>query len=103
MFPRSLERQHTKVEWQALPRSGGDKNYLEYIYKHPRFMVTCVYAANEFFIVSHLSHYFALPSVSSPAIRDGPLVLRSSLVNVDISASSTEHPVLTLSRSTTRT
>ncbi|KAF8518434.1 high affinity methionine permease [Hysterangium stoloniferum] len=28
----------------ALPRSGGEKNYLEYIYKKPKFLVTCSYA-----------------------------------------------------------
>ncbi|KIJ17538.1 hypothetical protein PAXINDRAFT_167552 [Paxillus involutus ATCC 200175] len=28
----------------GLPRSGGEKTYLEYIYRRPAFMVTCVYA-----------------------------------------------------------
>ncbi|KAJ2925031.1 hypothetical protein H1R20_g12069, partial [Candolleomyces eurysporus] len=27
----------------GLPRSGGEKNYLEFIYRRPRFLVTCVY------------------------------------------------------------
>ena len=40
-----------------LPRNGGDKNYLEYVYKHPRFMATCVYAMYGLFIVSHLLCY----------------------------------------------
>ncbi|KAG1747703.1 APC amino acid permease [Suillus lakei] len=28
----------------GLPRSGGEKTYMEYIYRRPRFMVTCFYA-----------------------------------------------------------
>ncbi|KAJ2912026.1 hypothetical protein MD484_g8385, partial [Candolleomyces efflorescens] len=27
----------------GLPRSGGEKNYLEFIYRRPRFLATCVY------------------------------------------------------------
>lgn len=29
----------------AIPRSGGEKNYLERVYRHPRFLATCVLAA----------------------------------------------------------
>ncbi|KAG6825519.1 hypothetical protein H0H92_003419 [Tricholoma furcatifolium] len=29
---------------QGLPRSGGEKNYLEYIYRHPRFLTTCTFS-----------------------------------------------------------
>jgi amino acid transporter len=29
----------------AIPRSGGEKNYLERIYKHPRYLATCVLAS----------------------------------------------------------
>lgn len=29
---------------QGLPRNGGEKNYLEFIYRRPRLLVTCVYA-----------------------------------------------------------
>ncbi|KAL2259540.1 hypothetical protein VTK26DRAFT_6764 [Humicola hyalothermophila] len=29
----------------AIPRSGGEKNYLEYIYRHPRYLATCVLAS----------------------------------------------------------
>ncbi|EPS98575.1 hypothetical protein FOMPIDRAFT_1037459 [Fomitopsis schrenkii] len=29
----------------ALPRNGGEKNYLEYIYQRPRFLMACGYAA----------------------------------------------------------
>ena len=28
----------------ALPRNGGEKNYLEHVYRHPRFLATGVYA-----------------------------------------------------------
>jgi len=33
------------------------KNYLEYVYRHPRFMATCVYAMYGLLIVSHLLRY----------------------------------------------
>ncbi|KAH9928589.1 amino acid transporter [Amylocystis lapponica] len=29
----------------GLPRNGGEKNYLEFIYRRPRFLTTCTYAA----------------------------------------------------------
>ncbi|KAI4181528.1 MAG: hypothetical protein LQ346_006757 [Caloplaca aetnensis] len=29
--------------FENVPRSGGEKNYLEYIYKSPRFLTTCLY------------------------------------------------------------
>lgn len=28
----------------GLPRNGGEKNYLEHVYRRPRFLVTCLYA-----------------------------------------------------------
>lgn len=34
----------------AIPRNGGEKNYLEYIYKKPRFFVTAMYASYVFFL-----------------------------------------------------
>ncbi|CAI5757129.1 unnamed protein product [Candida verbasci] len=34
----------------ALPRNGGEKNYLEYIYKKPKFFVTAMYASYVFFL-----------------------------------------------------
>ncbi|ODV77919.1 high-affinity methionine permease [Suhomyces tanzawaensis NRRL Y-17324] len=34
----------------ALPRNGGEKNYLEYIYKKPKFLVTAMYASYVFFL-----------------------------------------------------
>ncbi|TFK47497.1 amino acid transporter [Heliocybe sulcata] len=39
------------VEFGAgLPRSGGEKTYMEYIYRHPRFLVSCIYASYGLFI-----------------------------------------------------
>jgi amino acid transporter len=29
----------------AIPRSGGEKNYLERVYRHPKYMATCVLAS----------------------------------------------------------
>lgn len=36
---------------QALPYSGGEKNYLDFIFRRPRFLATCTYAAYAVFIV----------------------------------------------------
>ncbi|BEI82026.1 hypothetical protein CcaverHIS002_0211860 [Cutaneotrichosporon cavernicola] len=30
----------------AIPRNGGEKNYLEYLFRKPKFLATCAYAAN---------------------------------------------------------
>jgi hypothetical protein len=29
---------------QGLPRSGGEKNYLEYIYRRPKYLTTCAFS-----------------------------------------------------------
>ncbi|RLV94518.1 High-affinity methionine permease [Spathaspora sp. JA1] len=34
----------------ALPRNGGEKNYLEYMFKKPRFLITAMYASYVFFL-----------------------------------------------------
>lgn len=34
----------------AIPRNGGEKNYLEYMYKKPRFLITAMYASYAFFL-----------------------------------------------------
>lgn len=34
----------------AIPRNGGEKNYLEYIYRKPKFFVTAMYASYIFFL-----------------------------------------------------
>ena len=42
----------------GLPRSGGEKNYLEYIYRRPRYLMSCVYVFYALLTVSHVrSHY----------------------------------------------
>lgn len=42
---------YTYIEFGlAIPRNGGEKNYLEYIYKKPKFLVTAMYAAYVFFL-----------------------------------------------------
>ncbi|KAK4697250.1 hypothetical protein P7C70_g8242, partial [Phenoliferia sp. Uapishka_3] len=34
------------LEWAtAIPRSGGEKNYLEFYFRRPAYLITCVYAA----------------------------------------------------------
>ena len=40
---------------KGLPRSGGEKTYLEYIYRRPKFMVTCIFAV----YVIMASHLYA--------------------------------------------
>jgi len=35
------------IVWgSALPRNGGEKNYLEYLFRYPRFLVSCMFGAN---------------------------------------------------------
>lgn len=34
----------------AIPRNGGEKNYLEHFFRHPRFLVTAMYASYIFFL-----------------------------------------------------
>lgn len=31
---------------QAIPKNGGEKNYLEYLVRRPKFLITCAYASN---------------------------------------------------------
>ncbi len=39
------------MEWGvAIPRNGGEKNYLEYVYTKPRFLATAMYATYVFFL-----------------------------------------------------
>ena len=40
---------------KGLPRSGGEKNYLEYIYRRPKFMVTCTFVVYTLIMASLLS------------------------------------------------
>ncbi|TFK65497.1 APC amino acid permease [Pluteus cervinus] len=38
----------------GLPRNGGDKNYLEFMYRRPKFLVTCIYSTYSFLIATAL-------------------------------------------------
>lgn len=41
----------------GLPKSGGEKNYLEYIYTRPKFLVSCVYIGYTLIMVSPIAQY----------------------------------------------
>lgn len=34
----------------AIPKNGGEKNYLEFLFKKPKFLISCMYAAYVFFL-----------------------------------------------------
>ncbi|KAK5659666.1 hypothetical protein OQA88_874 [Cercophora sp. LCS_1] len=79
-------------EWvrQAAPRSGGDKNYLEYVYKKPRMLATCIFGitfivfsnlagnAIQFGIYIETARYPEL--ASSPGCKDGSCLSRASIL-----------------------
>ncbi|KAF7967538.1 hypothetical protein HWV62_33952 [Athelia sp. TMB] len=58
----------------GMPRSGGEKNYLEFIYRRPRFLTTCVYAvyalfmgwssANSIVFAEYMLHALSLPATA---------------------------------------
>ena len=41
---------------QGIPRNGGEKNYLEFLYRRPRFLATCIYGTYAIFGVRSLSN-----------------------------------------------
>ena len=47
-----LDLAHISIK--GLPRSGGEKNYLEYIYRRPKFMVTCIFTVYALIMASRL-------------------------------------------------
>lgn len=56
---QTLPRSRSKPDWtQGLPRNGGEKNYLEYLYRQPKLLATCMYAVYAVFIVK-LYHFIA--------------------------------------------
>ncbi|KAI5836894.1 amino acid permease-domain-containing protein [Morchella snyderi] len=67
--PRYIQDGQSKI----LPRSGGEKNYLEYVFRRPRYLITCVYGV--LFIV--------LGNTSGNAISFGQHALRASGVTED--------------------
>ena len=47
LYPPNAIDEYTDIgvlAFQGLPRNGGEKNYLEFIYRRPRLLVTCIYA-----------------------------------------------------------
>ncbi|KAL4865253.1 hypothetical protein BDV12DRAFT_174863 [Aspergillus spectabilis] len=62
------------LEWgTAIPRNGGEKNYLEYIYKKPRFLATAMYAA----------YAVLLGWAASNSVVFGQYILNAAEVEVD--------------------
>ncbi|KAF2743492.1 amino acid transporter [Sporormia fimetaria CBS 119925] len=52
--PHHLIFHNERWERYATPRSGGDKNYLEYIYKRPKFLMSCIFGII-FIVFGHLA------------------------------------------------
>ncbi|KAF8834676.1 amino acid transporter [Paxillus ammoniavirescens] len=65
----------------GLPRSGGDKVYLEYIYRRPAFMTSCIYA-----ICAILSGWMAPPSVAFGEYALNALAYQTTPTNVRVAA-----------------
>ncbi|KAL8898588.1 MAG: hypothetical protein Q9207_006621 [Kuettlingeria erythrocarpa] len=53
---------------QCVPRNGGEKNYLEYIYKHPRMRTTCMFGVI----------YVILGNLSGNAVAFGIYILQAA-------------------------
>ncbi|OBZ78204.1 High-affinity methionine permease [Grifola frondosa] len=65
----------------GLPRSGGEKNYLEFIYRRPVLLVTCMYAMYAVFIVSAVTLHFSGNLRLVGLLRAGNQHLAPSLEN----------------------
>jgi amino acid transporter len=57
----------------AIPKNGGEKNYLEYVYRRPRFLVTALYA----------SYVVLLGWASGNSVVFGQYILHAANVEVD--------------------
>ncbi|KAL8856831.1 MAG: hypothetical protein Q9178_006548 [Gyalolechia marmorata] len=57
-----------EAPFENVPRNGGEKNYLEYIYKDPRFQTTCIYGV--IFVV--------LGNLTGNAIAMGQYIMRAA-------------------------
>jgi len=53
--PRNYISRSGVMQWVSTPTSGGDKNYLEYIYERPRLHMTCVFGVS-FIIFGNMAH-----------------------------------------------
>lgn len=45
---------------KGIPRSGGEKNYLEFLYRRPRFLATCIYGTYAIFGVRVFPNHITL-------------------------------------------
>ncbi|KAL4973935.1 amino acid/polyamine transporter I [Aspergillus desertorum] len=62
------------LEWgTAIPKNGGEKNYLEYVYKKPKFLVTAMFAA----------YAVLLGWAASNSVVFGQYILNAAEVEVD--------------------
>ncbi|KAL3466104.1 amino acid/polyamine transporter I [Aspergillus heterothallicus] len=62
------------LEWgTAIPRNGGEKNYLEYVYRKPKFLATAMYAA----------YAVLLGWAASNSVVFGQYILNAAEVEVD--------------------
>ncbi|KAL9101754.1 MAG: hypothetical protein Q9163_003030 [Psora crenata] len=67
---------------ENVPRSGGEKNYLEYIYKHPRFRSTCMYGL-PFIVLGNLAGNaltFGMFVMEAAGVRDHDSAVRALAV-----------------------
>ncbi|KAF2690577.1 amino acid transporter [Lentithecium fluviatile CBS 122367] len=53
-FGLSIPREYVDGKERAVPRSGGEKNYLEWVLRRPKFLATCMYGI-VFIILGNLS------------------------------------------------
>ncbi|KAJ7774043.1 APC amino acid permease [Mycena metata] len=78
----------------GLPRSGGEKNYLEYMYRRPKFMVSCTYgvytliagssAPNGIVFGEYITHALSLPPTPLTVRFAALLVLTFSLLMIGV-------------------
>ncbi|KAJ6576031.1 APC amino acid permease [Mycena vulgaris] len=78
----------------GLPRSGGEKNYLEYMYRRPKFMVSCTYgvytliagssAPNGIVFGEYIIHALALPPTAFNTSLTALLCITFSTVMIGV-------------------
>ncbi|KAJ7429738.1 APC amino acid permease [Mycena galericulata] len=78
----------------GLPRSGGEKNYLEYMYRRPKFMVSCTYgvytliagssATNGLVFGEYVMHALALPPTAFNVRSTALICLTFSLLMIGV-------------------
>ncbi|KAJ7624315.1 APC amino acid permease [Mycena polygramma] len=80
----------------GLPRSGGEKNYLEYMYRRPKFMVSCTYgvytliagssATNALVFGEYIIHALGLPPTAFNTRLTALICLTFSLLMIGVFA-----------------